>query len=423
MVLTWNQAAIQVVLQTQALVPGPPITPFVESRFYAMVNLAMHDALNSIVPRYETYALTGMREKDADPDAAVAQAAHDVITAAFGTLNPPASVTPQPVRDYIDNLLQQSLALAVEPESLSKGVELGKAAAAAILAKRQGDGSDNVMFPVAEGTLPGEYRFTFPFNGPPFNTPPFSGLYDAPGWGDVTPFGMESGSQFRPGPPDPVTSAAYTADFNEIKRLGGFNSVERSPEQTNIAKFWAESSPQGWNRIAVNVINAKGIGAWKAVKLLALLQMAEADAYIGSIEAKLHYFFWRPVTAVRMADTDGNPDTHADPEWEVLGWNPAGPPDLRYWPTPPVADYPSAHATAGGAGAEVLKLFFGTDRVSFSSASTSHASTRQFSSFSEAARENALSRIYIGFHFRKASLEGENHGRNIGRWIYEHHLR
>jgi hypothetical protein len=165
------------------------------------------------------------------------------------------------------------------------------------------------------------------------------------------------------------------------------------------------------------------MGAWQVARLLALLQMSEADAYIGSFDAKLHYFYWRPVTAIHLAATDGNPNTTADTDWEVVGWNPAGAPDFRYWPTPPVPDYSSAHATAGGAGSELMRNFFGTDKIIFSSASTSYPSTRSFTSLSQASRENSLSRIYIGYHFRQACTAGEQQGRSIGKWIFDHYLQ
>ncbi len=423
MVLTWNKAAIDVVNQTMQAIPNPPIPPFIESRYYAMVNIAMHDALNSIVPKYKTYALINARDKDANADVAVAQAAYEVIVSFYGHLNPPAFVTPEPIKEYISNLLQQSLNQVSDVNAKAKGIALGHNSAQAILANRSSDGIANAMFPVTEGTQPGEYRFTFPFTIPPFSLPPpFTGFYDSPGWGNVSPFGMTSGSQFRPGPPDAVTSAAYTADFNEVKSLGRYNSSTRTAEQTEIAKFWAESSPQGWNRIATNIVAQKNMGAWQVARLLALLQMSEADAYIGSFDAKLHYFYWRPVSAIHLADTDGNPNTVADADWEVVGWNPAGAPDTRYWPTPPVPDYSSSHATAGGAGSELMKNFFGGDNISFSSASTSYPSTRSFTSLSQAARENSLSRIYIGYHFRKAVVEGEQQGKKIGKWIFDHYL-
>jgi Vanadium chloroperoxidase N-terminal domain len=422
MVLRWNKAAIDVVLQTQQAIPDAPIPPFFESRYYAMVNIAMHDALNNIVPKYQRYALLNSRDKSADADAAVAQAAYDVIVAFYGGLNPPASATPQSVKDFINALLQQSLNGVVDADAKAKGIALGHLSAQAILAKRANDGIASAMYPVAEGTQPGEYRFTFPFNGPPFNTPPFSGLYAFPGWGNVTPFGMTSGSQFRPGAPYAITSAQYAADFNEVKSVGRYNSTTRTADQTEIAKFWVESSPQGWNRIAVNIIGQKNMGAWQVARLLALLQMGEADAYIGSFDTKLHYFTWRPVTAIHLAATDGNPNTTADPDWEVVGWNPGGAPDLRYWPTPPIPDYASAHATAGGVGSEIIKSFFGSDNIRFSSASTSYPSTRNFTSLSQAARENSLSRIYVGYHFRQACMEGEQQGKNIGKWIFDHYL-
>ena len=423
MVLQWNQAAIDVVTQTQQVIAHPPIPPFIESRYYAMVNIAMHDALNNIVPKYKTYALNNAVDKDADAGAAVAQAAYDVIVSFYDHLNPPAFVTPQPVKDHITTLLQQSLAGITGSDAKTKGIALGHTAAQAILSRRINDGSTTAMFPVTEGTQPGEYRFTFPFTIPPFSLPPpFTGFYDSPGWGNLTPFGMTTGSQFRPGAPYAINSAEYTADFNEVKSLGRYNSSTRTADQTEIAKFWVASSPQTWNQVAVNIVAQKNMGAWQVARLLALLQMSEADAYIGSFDAKLHYFFWRPVSAIHLAATDGNPNTTADPDWEVIGWDPAGPPDERYWPTPPVPDYSSAHATAGGAGAELMKNFFGSDKMFFSVASTSYPSTRNFTSLSQAARENSLSRIYVGYHFRKACMEGEQQGKNIGKWIFDHYL-
>lgn len=411
MVIRWNTAAIDVVRKTQDIIPDAPIPPFTESRFYAMVNLAMHDALNNIVPKYGTYALHDKRDKEADADAAVAQAAYDVISAFSGKLNLAGSATPQTVQETMNGLLQQSLNRVENADAKAKGVELGHLSAKAILAKRANDGIASAMYPVAEGTQPGQYRFTFPFN-----------FYLFPGWGNVTPFGMTTGSQFRPGPPYAVTSAEYAADFNEIKAMGRYNSTTRTPEQTEIAKYWVESSPQMWNTIALKIVAQKNMDAWKVARLLALLQMSEADAYIGSFDTKLYYFTWRPVSAIHLAATDGNPNTTADPDWDVVGWNPLGSPDLRYWPTPPIADYTSAHAVAGGAGAALLQNFFDTDDMHFSVESTSYPSTRSFASFSQAARENSLSRIYIGYHFRQACIVGEQQGKNIGKWIFNNYL-
>ena len=376
-----------------------------------MVNIAMHDALNNIVPKYKTDALQNARDKDANPDAAVAKAAHDVIAFFFGKLNPPAFVTPQPVQDYIGNLLTQSLSTIQDGVAKEKGLTLGTAAAQAIIQKRNNDGIANAMFPVTEGTQPGQYRFYFPFTVPPFQLPPpFTGFYDSPGWGDVTTFGLNNSTQFSVPAPYAINSADYTADYNEIKRLGcvtctGVNG--RTQDQEDIAKFWVESSPFGWNKIARSIIAQKNMDAWQVARLLALLQMTEADAYIACLKAKMIHFFWRPVSAIHLGNTDGNLNTVGDDNWEVL-----------VFPTPPVADHPSAHATAGGAGAELLKQFFGKDGFSFSLQSTSLPNhTRSFTSLSQAARENSLSRIYVGYHFRKACDDGEALGRSIGGWI------
>jgi hypothetical protein len=410
MVLAWNQAAVDVDLQTQAATPAP-VPPFIDSRFFAMVNVAMHDALNNIVPKYQTYALQNSRDKDADPDAAAAQAAHDVIVAFFDKLNPPALFTPQSTKDEINNLLTQSLNQIPDGDAKTKGINLGKASAAAVLQKRATDGIANVMYPVTQGTLPGQYRFTAPFDGPPFN-----GLLDSPGWGDIISFGGETSIQFLPPVPYAVNSAEYTADYNEIKKLGcatctGPNG--RTQEQEDIAKFWVENSPYGWNKIAREIITQLNMDAWRVARLLSLLQMSEADAYIGALKAKMYYFYWRPVTAIQMGDNDGNSNTVGDPNWQVL-----------WFPTPPVPDYPSAHATAGGAAAELIKDFFNNDNFSFSFGSTTlPGHQRSFNSLSQAARENSLSRIYVGYHFRKACMEGEELGRRIGNYVFENNLK
>lgn len=417
MVLRWNEAATYVVLQTQEAVPNPPIPPFIESRYYAMVNVAMHDALNNIVPKYKTLALQNSRDKDADPNAAVAQAAHDVIVFFFGKLNPPAMVTPQPIQVYINDLLSQSLNSIAEGEAKTKGIALGAAAARAIIQNRSNDGIANVMFPVTEGIQPGQYRFYFPFTVPPFPlpSPPFQGFYDSPGWGDISTFGMQNSTQFSVPAPYSINSADYTADYNEVKRLGCVNCTGingRTSDQEDIARFWVESSPYGWNKIARTIIAQKNMDAWKVARVLALLQMAEADAYTACLKAKMIHFFWRPVTAINLGDNDGNPNTVGDPDWQVL-----------VFPTPPVADHPSAHATAGGAAAELLEQVFEKDDFSFAAQSTTLPNkTRNFGSLSQAARENSLSRIYVGYHFRKACMDGEVLGNSIGGWIAAHSL-
>ena len=209
-------------------------------------------------------------------------------------------------------------ALADIPEGAPKtqGMVIGHAAAAVILALRVADGADTLVldFDYPQGTNPGEYRFT--------PEAPFAFM---PGWGDVTPFVLHDSAQFRPGPPYAVTSRKYTADFNEVKSLGAKDGSTRTAEQTQIAHFWVESSPLQWNRIARTVSASAGLDMWENARLFALLNMALADGYIGSWETKYHYNYWRPETAIQSAETDGNPDTVADPAWEPLDPTPQSP--------------------------------------------------------------------------------------------------
>ncbi len=407
MVLRWNDAATYVVLRTGQLQPTPRIPPFRESHYYAMVNIAVHDALNNIIPKYKTYAFSG-RDKDADPDAAVAKAAHDVISNFFGRLNPPANVTPQVVQDSIHTLLAQCLQLIPDGDAKTKGIALGAAVAQAIILNRTGDGSANAIFAISQGVLPGEYRST-----PPFNV---SGFYDSPGWGNLKTFGIQNSTQFAVPPPYPLNSAEYTADYNEVKSMGCLTCTGpggRTLDQENIAKFWVESSAYGWNKAAKAIIAQRNLDAWKTARLLALLQMSVADAYIACLKAKMIHFFWRPYTAIQLGDNDGNPNTMGDPNWQVL-----------WFPIPPITDHPSAHAAAGGAAAELMEQFFEDDNLTFSYESISlPGNPRNFTSLSQAARENSLSRIYVGYHFRKACLDGEALGKSVGNWIATHSLQ
>jgi hypothetical protein len=243
-------------------------------------------------------------------------------------------------------------------------------------------------------------------------------------WENVIPFVLKDSSQFRPGPPYAVTKKKYTADFNEMKSLGGDGVTTpsaRTADQTEIALFWWESSPLKWNRIARTVSADQGLDLWENARLFGLLNIALADGYIAMVDSKNHYNYWRPITAIRTADTDGNPDTTGDPTWTSLR------------PTPPDQDYVSGHAIEGGAAAEVLKRFFGTDQISFQdcSASLPDGSTcsdatpvfRSYTSFSQAAAENASSRTLIGYHFRKSVEEGVDYGGKIGKRAVKRFLR
>jgi PAP2 superfamily len=395
MLMLWNDAATQAVARA-GNGPNGPLPPMPESYIYALVNVAMHDALNSISPKYKTYALLNTINKDADPNAAVAKAAHDIIVA----LLPPLSA-------YADSLYQVSLNSIANGNKKTQGIIVGQEAAAAMLAKRSNDGFATAQIPYVQGTLPGQYRSTPPFDGPPFN-----GFVAVPGWGKITPFGVASASQFRPVPPYPINTPQYTTDYNEIKSLGTGANSTRTADQTQIGLFWLENSPHSFNRLARELIFQKKLDAWTAARLLGVLHMALADANISSLEAKFYYNYWRPITAVRLGDVDGNASTIGNQMFDILAP-----------PTPPIPDYPSNHAVNGAAAAQVLTDFFGPD-FHFSAISTSLPNvTRNYKSFIQAAHENALSRIYVGYHFRNAVNKGEAQGYLVGDYVFKNALK
>ena len=410
-VLSWNANAGDAAI---AACIAPLDNPLHESRMYAMSHIAIHDALNAIDRRYQPYAYVGDAQRGASPDAAVAAAARRVLVPVLRQLTPPFG--PECVDAGVASVeADYAAAIAEVPDGRAKarGIAVGEAAAAAIVALRADDGADTTLIDVGypQGTRPGQYRFT-----------PDRPFAFAPGWADVTPFVLRSPAQFRPGPPYPVTSRRYAADLNEVKALGGDDRTTpsaRTVEQTEIANFWVESSPLAWNRIARTAARSQHLDLWENARLFGLVNLALADGYIGSWDTKYRYNFWRPVTAIREAATDGNPRTVADPTWTPLVT------------TPPIPDYDSAHAVEGGAAAAVLARVLG-HRVSFAACSLTlpvggcdspNPVRRYFRSFSEAAAENAVSRIYVGFHFRDAVETGTRHGHRIGTAAVKGYMR
>lgn len=407
-VYDWNSAGFDIT------VAGGQ-NPILISRTMAMVHLAIHDALNAINRRYEPYLLERRAEPTAAPEAAVAAAARDVLASVlpqFGTAEQRAKALGMLETTY-------TAALVKIPDGVQKqqGIAAGQAAASAMLRARQQDNA-LTLSPYTPGTAPGQWR---PHPNP---VPPYPPLADPalaagnwpallPHWGTVTPFMMATPWQFRlPGPPS-LKSEQYARDYNEVKRLGGKNSTARTATQTEIAKYWYESSPQGWSRIARVVGTQRGLDRWDNARLLALVNTVIADGYIAGADTRYHYNFWRPITAIRAGDTDENDATAPDPAWE------------SFMNTPPLPDYPSTHSVAGGAAAAVLARFFGTDQVRFSMTSGPPFAeiTRAFTSFSQAAQENADSRVYAGVHFRTACQDGIKQGEQIGRRAFVHSLQ
>ena len=283
-VTDWNVRAGRAAM---AACLSPTGNALAESRMYAMVHVAIHDALNAINRRSRPYALDTQAPSWASADAAVAAAAHDVLVSVIDQLQE----SPQCVlagKASVEADYAAALGAIPDGPAKSQGVAIGQEAASEILALRADDGSDTPLpdFFYPQGTNPGEYRFTPDF--------PFA---FAPGWGKVTPFVLRQSSQFRSGPPYRVGSKKYAADFNEVKSLGGDDDTTpsaRTAEQTQIGLFWIESSPLAWNRIARSVSASTGLDLWENARLFGLLNMALADGYIGSWETKYHYNFWRP---------------------------------------------------------------------------------------------------------------------------------
>jgi hypothetical protein len=378
LVLDWNRFAQQVIGADNGY-----LNPLPATRALAMMHLAMHDAINAATPRYATYAVR-TRDLGADPAIAASQAAHDVLVAIYPGQKPAITMY---LEQYVDD--------AGLGTGVAKGIALGKRAAAEIIAARMNDHSAKEEA-YKEGTAPGEYRFVPGFD-----------FVNMPHWRTVRPFALTSPAQFRVKAPPALPSTEYARAFDEVLHKGGRQSSVRTQDESQYDAFWYELSDIGRNRIARVVWAEHPQDLPTTARTFALLNAALADSYIAGWDSKMHYNFWRPISAIRLAAVDANPATTPDAAWEP------------YLTTPPVQDYPSTHSVLGAAGAVVLAHAFGRDDIPFTFTSLSADSanpTRSFRSFSEAARENAESRVRAGIHFRFAIEAGLALGQDIGRF-------
>lgn len=363
---------------------------FKSHRTLAMMHLAMHDALNSIIPVYERYSYHQKRTV-AQPVVAAAQAAHAVIVSQYPT-----------ERARLDAELAVWLDPVPDTWLKTRGVALGKATAAAILARRTHDGWDT----------PGTYTFRAE-PGQYQTTPPWNGFVAQPGFREARPFGVPAIVAFRPPAPPPLESAAYARALNEVKSFGAAASAQRTADQTAYAIWWMEFAEGSVTRLARELVTERDTPLWTAARLFAHLHMALFDAYVATWDSKYAYNTWRPYTAVRLAADDGNPQTTPEPAWEPMR------------PTPPHPEYVSAHAAGCAASFHVLEHAFG-DRVAFTmTTKTAPADmpSRSFASFDAAAAECADSRVRLGWHFRYATDAGLHLGRSIARQIARQALR
>jgi hypothetical protein len=402
MVVRWNDVAIDV-LRADTTLPGPGFA----SRSFAIMHGAIFDAVNGIDRSYQSIELRARAPHGTNVDAAIATAAHAVLARLY-----PAQ------RNMLNQQLVQSLADVPDGVGELKGILYGRLSAQVWLHERRDDGAGDVV----EYTInpaPGHWQ------PDPLN--PTQTAW-GPGWGFVDPFALLSGDQFLPPPVPDMTGAQYAEAFNEVKSLGGdgiITPTTRTPEQTEIGLFWAYdragtgAPPSLYNQITQHIAEQEDNTLVENARLFALVNLAQADAGITSWDCKYKDDFWRPITAIRRAAEDGNPDTAADPTWTPLGAPGNGSTIPNF--TPPFPAYVSGHATFGAAALEVLRQFYGTDNISFTIGSDELPGvTRTFASFSQAAEENARSRIYLGIHWNFDDVQGRALGVKVGDWVFDH---
>jgi membrane-associated phospholipid phosphatase len=386
-VTDWNSLLLNAI-RTEST--SPPLA----ARNLAIMHAAMFEAVNAIEGGFNPYRGVAPAPPGASAEAAVVRAGYQCLSELYPSQ---WALFQAAYEHYLTN--------TAATQSREDGLWVGDWTAYDILEWRTGDGSSTTV-PYIPSSEPGDWRRTSPFFRPP----------ELPQWRYVTRFAATNDAQFRPSGPPALVSATYTRNFNLTKILGAFNSTNRTPEQTLIARFWSDFSytvtPAGhWNQIAQNVVTNRNSTLQENTRLFALLNIAMADAAIIAWDAKYLYNSWRPITAIQQADTDGNPDTEPDPEWTPL---------LN---TPPFPEYISGHSIFSAAAASVLATFYGTDQVSFSVGSdTLTNTTRTYGSFELAAEEIGMSRIYGGIHFLSADLDGLEAGRMLGKYVVANFL-
>jgi hypothetical protein len=379
-VTDWNTNA------TNALIVTAGQSPTVSALHLAMVQGAVYDAVNAIDRRYEPYLVAPAAMPWYSKDAAAATAAYRVLS----------SLVPLQ-QGTLDGLYAGSLAGIPDGSAKAGGIAVGEATAAAMIADRANDGRFGPFrFPV--GSEPGEWRPVLP-----------AFVNDPAAWlAEVRPFMTESPSQFRSDGPNPLDSAEYAADFAEVKALGRETGSTRSSDQTDMARFWAEHPPAMWSRIFRQLSAGHGLGVADNARFFAMLYLTGADSLISCWDDKAHWLYWRPITAIREANTDGNPATEADPAW------------LPLIPTPPYPEHPSGHACFSSSIVRTLRDFFGTNQAEFSTVSAISGTRRSFSRFSEAIHEIIDARVYSGIHFRIADAQGAVIGKKVANWREKH---
>jgi PAP2 superfamily len=402
-VTDWNAIA------SSAIVTNAGQPPPVSALSFAMVQGAVYDAVNAIDRGYQPYLVEPPSHPTDSKEAATAAASFRVLVGFpdLPGLFPAQLPTLEPQYDaYIANLPDNP------PGSRDAGVTIGETTARTMLEARMNDGRFGPP-PNLYPPTPGIWR----------PTPPNFANDPAPWVGNVLPFLIPSAEMLRTDGPNALTDADYVEDFNEVKELGSLTSITRTPDQTDAAIFWQDHAIGLWNRIFRTLVAGQGLDIVDNARLFAMTNLAAADAQIGCWNDKYYWQFWRPITAIREADTDGNPATEADPTWLPL-FDPATPvcnPPLLV--TPPFPDHPSGHACASSAFVHTLKNFFGTDRIGFSAFSNKSCTTRSFARFSHALKEVIDARVWAGIHFRTADTQGAVLGKKVVHYMSRHYFQ
>lgn len=370
----WNEKAVAYVL-------GRGLGPPPAERIMAMTHVAMFDAVNSIERKYRPYLVQLPASPTASKEAAAATAAGTILAAT----NPPTQVE-------MKNALVIYLGAIPDGPAKAEGIKLGEAVAAKVLEARAGDGS----------TTPDSYR---PKTAPGVYVP--TPAVFAPMWPSVKPFVLTSASQFRPVPPIALTSAEWAADYNEIKDLGRVNSAVRSPQQTEAARFWLAIGGNVYYPVVRAVVAEKKFGLLDSARLFALVAVARADSMVAVFDAKYHYNFWRPVTAIRHGDNDNNPATERDASWLPIAETPMHP------------EYPCAHCIQAASMCAVLEAVIGTPEIAevTMTSPTAPGVTRRWTDLRAFVKEVSEARIWAGFHYRSSTRIGQDMGHKIGEYV------
>jgi hypothetical protein len=386
----WN-----VVAQAETLLTRP--SSHGQARAIAMVQGAVYDAVNAIDRGHQPYLVDVAAldiAGDASYGAAIATAAHHVLV----------GIVAAPRVAALDTTYAATLAAIADGPAEDEGVRAGAAAAAAMLAARVGDGYMAPFdFSTHVGTGPGEWNPT--------------ALDPDPWVGQLAPFLINSADQFRSEGPNDLTSAAYAEEYDEVKRLGAINSTARTADQTTAAIFWQFPPAALWNRLTRDLSGTHGLDAVAEARLLAMVNLSAADAAISCWNDKYYWDFWRPVTAIRAGDTDGNPLTVGDSTWTPL-FDAATPVTGAALGNPPFPDHPSGHTCLTGAVLNTMRGFFGTDKVAFDMHSGRFpGAPRHFGRFSDAMKEVIDARVWAGVHFRTADVQGSVIGKKVAQLV------